>query len=98
MGKRNLLIGVISGAIVGGVVSLFNKNTRNYVKTKCDEAKVSSSYYVKNPSEAIHKAKQKVDSFNHTFSSGADNALNALEQVGDTLEKFTKPSDTESIE
>jgi gas vesicle protein len=98
MGKRNLLIGVITGAVVGGAVSLFNRETRDYVKTKCDEAKTSSSYYVKNPSEAIQKAKVKVDSFNRTFSSGADNALNALEQVGDTLEQFTKPSDKQSIE
>jgi len=98
MGKRKLIIGVAAGAIIGGVVSLIDKDTRAYVKAKCNEAKDSSAYYVKNPSEAINKARNTVDSFNRSFASGADNAINALEQVGDTLEKLTKKSDTKDIE
>lgn len=98
MGKRNLLIGIISGALIGGAVSLFNKDTRSYVKTKCDDMKTGSSYYLKHPSEAVHKARETVDSFNRVFTDGTDNALNALEQIGDTLEKFTKTEDSKRIE
>lgn len=98
MGKRNLLIGIITGAVIGGAVSLFNRETRDYVKTKCGEVKANSSYYVKNPSEAVYKARETVETFNRALSSGADNAINALEQVGDTLEKFTKSPDTKRIE
>ncbi|MGP4108187.1 YtxH domain-containing protein [Virgibacillus sp. L01] len=88
MGKRNVLFGVLMGAIVGGLVSLFNNDARNYTKLKMNYAKNRSGYYMKHPSEAVRSARDSFDKFNKEFSSGAENAINALEQVENTLDKF----------
>lgn len=97
MGKRNLLLGVFIGAILGGLVSLFDNESRQYTKRKMSYAKNRSSYYVKHPSDAIRTAKNTFDQFNKEFSSGAESAINALEQVEDTLDKFTK-KDQQNLE
>jgi len=98
MGRQKLIIGVVAGAVIGGVVSLFDKDTRVFVKTKCNQAKDGSSYYIKHPSEAVHNARNMLDTFNQTFSSGSANAINALEQVEETLDKFTNKNETKEIE
>ncbi|MGM8213164.1 YtxH domain-containing protein [Virgibacillus sp. W0430] len=90
MGKRNLCTGVLIGAIVGGVVSLFDKNTRDYTKNKWSETKAATASYFTNPAEAVHSLKQCVQQVNHTINNEAQNTINALEQVENTLTKVLK--------
>ncbi|MFD1039958.1 YtxH domain-containing protein [Virgibacillus byunsanensis] len=90
MGKRNLLLGVFLGAIIGGLTALFNRETRYYTKNKMSLARNRTNYYVKHPSETIHSVRVAFDRFNESFTSGAENAINALEQVENTLDKISK--------
>lgn len=89
MGRRRLITGMVVGATVGTVVALLDRETRDYAKSQLEVAKTNGSYLVKHPSEAIEKFRNTVDEWNHAISSGADNAINALEQVEDTINKFT---------
>lgn len=93
MGKRKLLSGVIIGAIVGGVTALFNKEARDYAKGKIVSAKEQTTYFIKHPSNAVRNARVTLDQLNETFTSGAENTINALEQVEQTLEKVVKKKD-----
>lgn len=89
MGKARLITGVAVGATVGAIVALLDKDTREYAKTQLNSAKSCSSHYIKNPSEAVQTFRTTVDRWNETLTSGADNAINALEQVEETINKFT---------
>jgi gas vesicle protein len=98
MGKRKLIVSVVTGAAVGGLVALFDKETRTYTKSKLGTVKSSSSYFFKNPSEAVHNVRTAFDTFNKSFASGAENAINALEQVENSLDKINNKNGTDRIE
>ncbi|WP_077324543.1 YtxH domain-containing protein [Virgibacillus siamensis] len=88
MGKQKLFLGVFAGAVAGGLVSLINRDTRDYTKQKMSDVKERSGYYVKNPSDAVQTARTKFDSFNKKFANGTESALKALDQVENTLDKY----------
>src|SRR5699024_5771445 len=90
MGKRKLYTGIAIGAAVGGLIALLDRDARSYAKQKFHDAKDATMYYAKHPSEGVQNIKDKYGQFNTTFTSGADNAINALEQVEETIEKFSK--------
>jgi uncharacterized membrane-anchored protein YhcB (DUF1043 family) len=94
MGKRALCTGIIVGAVVGGLVSLTNKEARDYAKVKLSLMKAEGKYCLNNPSQAVRNLRQSFEQFNDNFSSGADSAVNALEQVENTLDKVVKPKGT----
>lgn len=98
MGKRKLVLSVMTGAVVGGLAALFDKETRTYTKNKLRSAKNSSSYFLQNPSEAVHNVRVAFDTFNKNFASGAENTINALEQVENSLDKLTNKNETDRIE
>ncbi|MFA1822078.1 YtxH domain-containing protein [Virgibacillus oceani] len=98
MGKRKLVLSIAAGAVVGGLVALFDKETRTYSKHKLGSVKRSSSYMLKNPSEAVHNVRTAFDTFNKNFASGAENTINALEQVENSLDKLTNKNRTDRIE
>ncbi|GGK03954.1 hypothetical protein GCM10007063_27870 [Lentibacillus kapialis] len=97
MGKRKLCLGLLIGTIAGGLLSLLDREARTYAKGKMKDVKSGSSYYIKRPSEAVKGAKDVFGRFNTTFTKGADNAINALEQMEGTLEQFTKKDDREEL-
>lgn len=97
MGKRKLCFGLIIGTIAGGLLSLIDRDARGYATAKMSAFKKDSSYYIKRPSEAVKNAKNTFDRFNTAFTRGADNAINALEQVETSLEKFTNKNDGEEL-
>lgn len=85
MGKRILLQGIIGGAIIGGIAALFNKDARRYAVEKLKETKDC----LQNPVETVEKVKNTVDTISTTVATQAEGAKNALEQVGNTLNKIT---------
>ncbi|RLL40365.1 YtxH domain-containing protein [Oceanobacillus piezotolerans] len=95
MGRRRLVSGMVIGATVGSIIALLDKDTRDYAKDRLEVAKERSSYYIQHPSEAIENIRESVDRMNQTIASGADNAINALEQVEGTIEKFTNKNHQE---
>jgi len=89
MGKRRLLTGVISGAVIGGVISLFNEDARGYAKHKLCATRETASKLLDNPAETVRSVKQSIEELNDRITVGAENSVNALEQVENTLEKVT---------
>ena len=90
MGKRKLLVGMIGGAVIGGIVTLFDSETRGYAKQKLMEVKDTSSEALKNPSATIRNFQTSFDEFGQKLNYQAKNAINALEQVESTLEKVSR--------
>lgn len=95
MGRRKLCTGIILGAVVGGLISLTNQDARSYAKGKLSTTKNYTKYYIKNPSEAVRSIRMSFDEFNKSFTSGAENTINALEQIEDTLDKVIKKKTSE---
>ncbi|HAM80344.1 YtxH domain-containing protein [Ornithinibacillus bavariensis] len=91
MGKRRLITSMVIGAAVGGVVALCDWETRNYSKHKLRIIRDKSSNFIHNPTQGIRNARIAVEEFSESFSYQAQNAMNALEQVENSLEKLSKP-------
>lgn len=98
MGKRKLLIGMVAGAVAGGLVTLFDKETRHYTKSKLSNAKSGASFVLKNPAEAVHQLQDKFDTISEKFTSGAESAINALDQVQETLGNMENKKEIKEIE
>ncbi len=90
MGKRTLLTGIIAGASIGGLLSLLNKDAREYAKDTLSKSRDNLSYYVKNPTEAVEKIRHTALTVNNMIESNTSSAVNALEQVENSLNKVTK--------
>lgn len=89
MGKSKFYTGVVVGAVVGGLISLLNKQTRQYAKGKYLVTKSQVSCYMRNPANTIRHARNYVNQFNDVFNKNADQAINAVEQVEQTIKKLT---------
>ncbi|MCG1028053.1 YtxH domain-containing protein [Virgibacillus halodenitrificans] len=98
MAKRRLFTGMLVGAVAGGLAALFDRETREYTKGKLKNVKAGSSYLIKNPSDAVHKVRVAFDEFNTKITSSSESAINALEQVESTLEKYTNKEESSRIE
>ena len=81
MGKRTLCTGVIVGAVIGGLVALTNQEARDYARVKLSLMKTEAKYCLSNPSQSVRHFKESFNQFNEKISSGADRAVNALEQI-----------------
>ncbi|ALX48975.1 hypothetical protein [Lentibacillus amyloliquefaciens] len=97
MGKQKLCLGLLIGTITGGLLSLIDRDVRNYATEQMTTLKSGSSYYVKRPSEAVKNAKDAFDRLNTTFTKNTDSAITAIEQVESSLERFTNKSDREEL-
>lgn len=90
MGRRKLCTGIILGAVVGGLISLIDKDTRMYAKNKLSTTTNHTKYYLRNPSKAVRNARISFNEFSENFKSGAESTINALEQIEETLDKVIK--------
>ncbi|WP_181350938.1 YtxH domain-containing protein [Thalassobacillus sp. CUG 92003] len=90
MGKQNLCKGMLIGAIVGGAATLLDHDTRQYVKTKSQSARVACRSYAVQPSLAIHHLRQNYDDVISRLSSGAEDALGALNKLEELLDKVSE--------
>ena len=88
MGKRKLLTGMIVGASVGGLLSLLNKDVRSYAKDKTNQVYDQIETCVDNPTQVVKQIKAKLIVLNETIASNSDSAINALNQVENSLQKM----------
>lgn len=93
MGKRKLIMGVIVGAMAGGLATLVDPEARAYTKNKFSEAKATSSNLLKNPSQTISDIRSTFDRVNDAVSGNLQKAINTLSDVEDSLEKVTGKQD-----
>lgn len=87
-GKRTFWLSVVAGACAGGLLSLLNKDARNYSKSVAQKTGETITHYTKNPDETVKKAKQGVQTVNDFIAQNSTSALNALKQVETTVNKF----------
>lgn len=89
MGQRKLIIGTIAGALLGALAMQFDKETRAYTKESISKLKDSTNDLISNPAESVHKLRTSFDKLNQTISTGAESAINALDQVETSLDRIT---------
>jgi len=89
-GKTTFWTSVVAGAVVGGLLSLLNKDAREYSKHKLAETGEAVKYYTTNPDVTVQKVKQSVETINELISDNSKSALQAIEQVEGTVNKFLK--------
>lgn len=88
MGQRKLIVGVVAGALLGALAMQLDKDARNYTKNSLRKVKNCSSELLQNPAESVQKLRVNVDRLNRNITVGAENTLNALEQVETTLDRL----------
>lgn len=88
MGKRKLFTGMIVGAILGGLTAITNKEARDYATEKLSAARSKTSYFIKNPSDALNNTRATFEQINESFAKGAENTINALDQIEQTVDKL----------
>lgn len=88
MGKRTFWLSVATGAVIGGLTSLMNREVREYVKESSNKIGDSTSYYINHPNEAIDNLKQTLVLVERTVGENSQSAQNALNQIGNTVNKF----------
>lgn len=67
MGKSLFWKGVFLGAIAGGALSLFDKDTRQAVAANCKKTTGEISHYIKHPNEAISQVKEMTNKVKSTI-------------------------------
>lgn len=84
MGENKLLKAVIAGAVIGGIVSMFDRATREStvatVKTTTERAK----YYAQNRDELMHMVEGKIAQVQSLYDSAQTN-INKLVENADQL-------------
>ncbi|HLR75826.1 MAG TPA: YtxH domain-containing protein [Virgibacillus sp.] len=93
MGKRKLIIGVIVGAVAGGLTTLFDSDTRAYTKAKVSQVKTKSSDLMKNPSQTVGDIRNTFDQINENVSGTLQKAINTLDDIEESLESVTGETD-----
>lgn len=93
MGRRKLIIGAAAGALLGALAMQFDKETRAYTQQGLRTLKTNAADLVSNPSETVRNLRSTFDKFNQNFAVGAENTINALEQVETTLDKLVNKND-----
>lgn len=64
MGKNKLWVGIVLGALAGGLLALTDREAREYARQASIKAKVSATYYLENPSVAVENVKGIVGMLN----------------------------------
>ncbi|WP_138417975.1 YtxH domain-containing protein [Aquibacillus sediminis] len=88
MSNRKFVRGVIIGAAVGGLVTLFDRETRNDVVGKLRSTGNATTYYVKHPSTAFHDLTAGYQQLSNQLATGLNSTLQMLAQLQDLLDSI----------
>ncbi|WP_058306067.1 hypothetical protein [Gracilibacillus massiliensis] len=88
MGKETLIKGIAAGALVGGLLTLFDRDTRIFVAENLKNCGDKSAYYAKNPADAIHQLNEGYAKCSQQLSSGLTTALDMLNQLQEITKKI----------
>ncbi len=83
MGKSKFGRYIFVGALVGSVISMFDKNTRDEVSRKTKKITSDVSFYSKNPEILKHKLQEKQVQFQNVYDQFAGDALYLKDQVAE---------------
>ncbi|SER57701.1 hypothetical protein SAMN04487944_106113 [Gracilibacillus ureilyticus] len=90
MGKQLLIKGMIAGAVVGGLLTLFDRDTRSFVNKKCLQSKDNLKYYAKHPADFVHQINENYQKCSKQLTSGLSTAMDMLQQLEDVTRNKEK--------
>lgn len=90
MSRKNIVRGIVLGALCGFAASLLNKENREYVKETTSQAFDKADFYVRNPQVGVKNVKSGIVNVSEFLSENSSKAINALDQTEETLQKFLK--------
>jgi gas vesicle protein len=88
MSRTKFWKGVLLGAIAGGAISLFDRQTRKVVFENCQGASNTITYYVKHPQEAARCVKDSTGRLRSTIEEVSEEISFIAEKV-DELREIT---------
>ncbi|MGN8646862.1 hypothetical protein ACTNEO_12115 [Gracilibacillus sp. HCP3S3_G5_1] len=88
MGKERLLKGIVTGAIVGGLITLSDRETRSFVINKLQNCGNKAAYYAKNPADAIHQLNINYTKCSEQLATRLTSTLEMLHQLQELTEKI----------
>ena len=74
MSQNKLMTGLLVGAAVGILVSLFDRNTRNDVMQKSKKASENAKYYASNKDELMSAVQQQANKFQNLYERVSEDA------------------------
>lgn len=103
--KNQFWKGMLIGAVAGGAISLFDKNTRAIMKDNVQKTSKKVYEIVRHPGETVAKIKSTIEQVTEDFSYIAEKVDEFREltpQVTDiikeTKDTFSKSGDTKALE
>lgn len=81
MGKSKFGIFMMLGAVIGAIVSLFDRSTRDQVTRTSKNVLSDVRFYSKNPDILKQKAKQKTDKIQSMYEQFSGDAMYIKEKV-----------------
>lgn len=74
--RKNLIVkGMVIGAIVGGALTLFDRDTRLSVNQKIKTTNRKTNYYLHHPSEFVAEVRNQYQAISETLIRGIDTTL-----------------------
>ncbi|WP_428910982.1 YtxH domain-containing protein [Niallia sp. Krafla_26] len=85
--------GVVLGAIAGGAISLFDRETRKNVIDYCQKTTGKVTYYAKHPQEAANQLKESTRKIRRTIEDVSEEVSFIAEKIDELKETTPKVSD-----
>lgn len=83
MSKNKLMTGLLVGAAVGVIISLFDRNTRNDVIQKSKSVSDNAKYYASNTDELKSAVQQQATKFQNLYERVSEDASYVGEKVNE---------------
>ncbi|MDN4495042.1 YtxH domain-containing protein [Ureibacillus aquaedulcis] len=87
MNESKLVKSIVAGAIVGAIVSMFDRKTREHTIEATKKAKDQVVYYAKNREELQQMIEQKVEAAQKIYVNTSEN-INAIASKLEETKKF----------
>lgn len=86
MSQNKLMTGLLVGAAVGVIISLFDRNTRNDVMQKSKKVSENAKYYASNKDELKSAVQQQANKFQNLYERVSEDASYVGEKVNELKE------------
>ncbi|SNZ16207.1 hypothetical protein SAMN05421503_2888 [Terribacillus aidingensis] len=91
--KSKFTLGLTIGATVGGLISLYDAQTRRHVRGSMMRAGSETMFYLRNPGVFVDDVKTSYAKVATSLSTTADKGLRGVEEVQHALQKVSKLDD-----
>ncbi|WP_338471780.1 YtxH domain-containing protein [Niallia sp. XMNu-256] len=88
MSKSKFWKGVLLGALAGGALSLFDRETRKVVVGNCQKTTDKITYYARHPQEAVDQLKESTSKIRQTIEEVGEEVSFIAEKI-DELKSMT---------